>query len=752
MPKSNRNCAVGGCSHTQKTCPKGRFVGFPNEEKQPERRALWVKLVQRGSQWVPTKNSRVCGCHFCGGYKVDDPNDPAYNPSIFPPAPELDRRVRKTMMEEMYRQKAQEVQAIVDHPPPLPLPTNQRHENDDLMKYVSAALDLSKEAGEEYAQAVKAEKDALKSNHERINGPLTSTDGAQEADCHQLTSANQESPSRVKTASGVTTSDELDGNCQFISGGQLSAQDELVKDGSLSVDSTHGWLYIKQSRTLGSAVNAACGSHEPGFRKRRLLHASHKPQGPMRLQKSVPTSRKSSGNLSVAKHPRNVQIRHFTRAVGSVDLNRARALNASASPLEQNATTGTQPHNCILSNLLTMHQSKETQTVLSVASLADWNTSSLQTRGRCFGFHGWNDICFSETTVRRVTGVTPEVFDLLLDQLPEVMPGLPSHNCLLLFLMKLKMNVPFEFLATVFGITAPTASNIFSHVLATLVGLLSDLVRWPSGSLEDSLPQESHWRRIPGLRVVIDFLIIQTEWPSPEHQPEMLSKEEGTGAVKILVGLYPNGSIGAVSNAFTCCTTVSDGLANLRLPDFCEKDSRVLLLQQDKHLYRVLRSKGFSVLSPPYTSCTIPWQEDPSSDILTHPHSKGVPRPCNSISTKLSELCEMTEAAAQSDLMELSVPDGSIGNGFLGSVDGLQESVDGLPEPGAPSSTPEPAFCPKSEHTPDTVAFRAYARRMAQRLRSFSILTSMFESSLLPHIDDVVAVCAALNNLQDPLS
>ncbi|XP_038078969.1 uncharacterized protein LOC119746222 [Patiria miniata] len=732
MPKSNRNCAVGGCSHTQKTCPKGRFVGFPNEDRQPERRALWVKLVQRGSHWIPTKNSRVCSCHFSGGYKVDDPNDPAYNPSIFPPMPELDRRVRKTLMEEMCRRKAQEGHATIDMNFDLPFQpaSSQTNDNNDFMTFVSTALDLSTEASEDFTQVVKSEPGVLISDAEQL------VNGSKET-------VKSEALPRVTTTAEPTTGSNLSIGGPMTSSCQLTTGNRLPRDGPFSTSGNPGWVYINQSRPVGGAMNLTRDGHEPASKRRRLLLPHHKQQTPVRLQKFQSTNRKFTGNLSVAKNPRNSQMRHFSRAAGSVDLNRTRATDLSIASSERNATS-VQPRNCILSNLLTNSRPKEVQTVLSVASQAEWNSLSAQTNSRCVGFHGWNDICFSRTTVLSVAGVSPEVFDLLLGHLPEVMPGLPAHNSLLLFLMKLKLNVPFEFLANVFGITAATALNIFTHVLSVMVTYLSDLIQWPSDTCKDPLPQESLRTCIPKVSLIIDCLIIQTEL----NQLELISQEIGTFAVKILVGLHPNGSVGSVSNAYSGCATNSDMLIHLRMPDSLEKDSHVLLLQHDRGLQQILTAKGFRVLAPPFSSRPVHGQKDPS----TCSDFKEVPQRHTETVNELSKLLEPSELPAGTDPETV---DGFLESvdGVLESVDGLLESVDGLPVVAeAPSSTAGPSSCPQPQGTVNTTASGIFAGKMAQRLRSFSILANMFESNLLPLIDDVVCVCAALNNLQEPIA
>ena len=79
-------CSAVDChSSTYRDGPRGvKFYRFP---KDLVRRQGWIARVNRrepnGSLWCPGTNARLCSKHFVLG-KSDNPENPDYNPSIFP--------------------------------------------------------------------------------------------------------------------------------------------------------------------------------------------------------------------------------------------------------------------------------------------------------------------------------------------------------------------------------------------------------------------------------------------------------------------------------------------------------------------------------------------------------------------------------------------------------------------------------------------------------------------------------------------
>ena len=61
------------------------FYRFP--EKNIEKRKLWIRAVKRanpdGSNWMPSKHSRICSDHFINGETHPTRTNPSYKPTIF---------------------------------------------------------------------------------------------------------------------------------------------------------------------------------------------------------------------------------------------------------------------------------------------------------------------------------------------------------------------------------------------------------------------------------------------------------------------------------------------------------------------------------------------------------------------------------------------------------------------------------------------------------------------------------------------
>ncbi|CAH1797432.1 unnamed protein product, partial [Owenia fusiformis] len=76
-------CMKHVCLRENKLCecsPPFHFFTFPTEKKNPERRAIWIKLVNRrnvdGTRWVPDYSARICSHHFVDGYPSANNPDP----------------------------------------------------------------------------------------------------------------------------------------------------------------------------------------------------------------------------------------------------------------------------------------------------------------------------------------------------------------------------------------------------------------------------------------------------------------------------------------------------------------------------------------------------------------------------------------------------------------------------------------------------------------------------------------------------
>ncbi|XP_077483612.1 uncharacterized protein LOC144093782 isoform X1 [Amblyomma americanum] len=87
---SRTHCCVVGCSNTYLNSPGTRFYGFPTRHWETERRERWIRLIRRqnedGTDWMPSRKSKICSRHFVSNAKSNEEGHPSYYPSIFPSA------------------------------------------------------------------------------------------------------------------------------------------------------------------------------------------------------------------------------------------------------------------------------------------------------------------------------------------------------------------------------------------------------------------------------------------------------------------------------------------------------------------------------------------------------------------------------------------------------------------------------------------------------------------------------------------
>ena len=85
--RGGQYCSAVDCHNcTYRDGPRGvKFFRYPTNPTMKER---WIKQVNRkkpnGSPWSPGPNARLCSEHFVSGKWSKDPENPDYEPSIFP--------------------------------------------------------------------------------------------------------------------------------------------------------------------------------------------------------------------------------------------------------------------------------------------------------------------------------------------------------------------------------------------------------------------------------------------------------------------------------------------------------------------------------------------------------------------------------------------------------------------------------------------------------------------------------------------
>lgn len=130
------------------------------------------------------------------------------------------------------------------------------------------------------------------------------------------------------------------------------------------------------------------------------------------------------------------------------------------------------------------------------------------------GFRGYCSIK-NDKQLLAVTGVRPEVFSLLLGMLPRIkFQKINLENRLLIFLLKIKIGLSYDCIATFFGVDPTCISRIFYDVLSILAQKTVNYIFWPSKEdIQETMPP-SFKVHYPNCRVIIDCTEIKCEQPS----------------------------------------------------------------------------------------------------------------------------------------------------------------------------------------------------------------------------------------------
>ena len=144
------------------------------------------------------------------------------------------------------------------------------------------------------------------------------------------------------------------------------------------------------------------------------------------------------------------------------------------------------------------------------------------------------------------------VFELVLPFVSRRSQGLSPFQELVMIMIKLRLDVPFQDLAYRFNVSVSTVSRVFHSWLEAMDTSLSKFVHWPCrDSLLATMPQCFRFSFGTKTTVIIDCFEIFIEKPSNLlARAQTFSSYKHHNTIKVLIGITPQGTISYVSEAW----------------------------------------------------------------------------------------------------------------------------------------------------------------------------------------------------------
>lgn len=162
----------------------------------------------------------------------------------------------------------------------------------------------------------------------------------------------------------------------------------------------------------------------------------------------------------------------------------------------------------------------------------------------------------SKQRVRYFTGLPSlntlkAIFEFVSPHVPNSRSTLPAFHQFLLVLMKLRMNVDNELLASIFDVHASTVSRYFQKWIDVMYERLKPLVKWPAHEqLYQTMPREFK-KQFSKCVVIIDCFEVFMERPKGlMARAQTWSNYKHHNTVKFLIGIAPQGSITFISKGW----------------------------------------------------------------------------------------------------------------------------------------------------------------------------------------------------------
>ncbi|XP_077529055.1 uncharacterized protein LOC144141335 [Haemaphysalis longicornis] len=210
-----------------------------------------------------------------------------------------------------------------------------------------------------------------------------------------------------------------------------------------------------------------------------------------------------------------------------------------------------------------------------------------------------------EAKLQFYTGLSKAHFFAILSSIVPVLPPArckcPHETQLLMFFMKLRLNVPFCDLAYRFDLTPKTVSQSFRRILEAVHHLMKSLVVFPSQEVCHSWLGEHELHHFPRLRAIIDCTEVSIARPLNQDEQQIVwSDYKHDTTLKYLVAVNTHGAVMFVSEAFGGRTSDKELTLSCGFMDKLEEGDQVLA-DRGFLLYEEFYENNVQLITPSFT-------------------------------------------------------------------------------------------------------------------------------------------------------
>ena len=178
-----------------------------------------------------------------------------------------------------------------------------------------------------------------------------------------------------------------------------------------------------------------------------------------------------------------------------------------------------------------------------------------------------------------------------------------SAVCLLLCLIRLKTDLCFIAISSLFSLSRQSRSDIFHDVLSSLHEISKSLIFWPTKERVLARMPQCFKETYPACRVILDATDVKICRPSNTVQHILTwSDYKSSNTLKFLIGCTPSGEICFFTKAYGGRVTDTQLTNESGLYDLLEPGDLVLADKGFPNISSGLNQKGYLLVMPPFKS------------------------------------------------------------------------------------------------------------------------------------------------------